>query len=175
MVRETIDRWEIEASEEILLYFLRFGSWEDVERILKLKEKVDGGYPFLGTGRSRHDKMVGNALFRIGAIRIIDLLHKIQSHKIKAGVIGVCSQRAIAGLGDETILVLMNDDNDLVRKVTVLRCLEVLPKSRLDRLLNAYVNREEFRYYNVIHWLDLGVSMPKRFSKRIVEKELEGV
>ena len=173
LVREVIDRWGIEASNEVLSYFLRFGDWEDVERILKLKEKVDGRYTVLGTGQRRHDKLVGRALFGVGGVRIVDLLARIESHTIKAGVIGACTQKGILRLGDEMVLELMNDNDDQVRKVAALRCLEAFPKARLGKLLDVYVDRDEYRYYNVIHWLDLGVTMPRQFVRKIVRSELK--
>ena len=173
LVREVIDQWEMEASNDVLRYLMRFGSWEDVERILKLKEQVHSGYKLLGTNQMRHDKLVGRALFRVGGTRMVDLLSRIESHTIKAGVIGACTQIGILGLGDNVVLKLMNDDDDQVRKMMVLRCLESFPKTRLGKLLDVYVNRDEYRYYNVIHWLDLGVTMPKQFVRKIVRSELK--
>ena len=173
LVREVIDRWEMESSNEILSYFLRFGDWEDVERILKLEEKLDGRFTMLGTDQRRHDKLVGRTLFGIGGFRIVDLLDRIESHKVKAGVLGACTQKGYSRLGDDMVLELMNDDDDQVRKVATLRCLEAFSRSRLGKLLNVYVDREDYRYYNVIHWLDLGVTMPRRFVRKIVRWELE--
>ena len=173
LIREIIDRREISASKEVLSYLFRFGAWEDVERILKLKENVTGQNGLLSDDRSQHDKLVGKTLFKVGRLRIVDLLEKIKSHRTKALVIFASTQRAILGLSDNTLLELMNEDDDNVRKITALKCLQSLPNARINGLLDAYTVRDEFRYYNVIHWLDLGVSMPKRFAKKIVRKELE--
>ena len=103
----------------------------------------------------------------------MDLLARIESHTIKAGVIGACTQKGILRLGDEMVLELMNDNDDQVRKVAALRCLEAFPKARLGKLLDVYVDRDEYRYYNVIHWLDLGVTMPRQFVRKIVRSELK--
>ena len=175
LIREVADREEIEISEAILAYFSRFGSWEDVDRILKLKEKVGGGYTALGIARSRNDRMVGKTLFKVGNFRMVDLLGKVKQHNIKASVIGACTQRVISGLGDGKILELMNEENDLVRKITALKCLESFPKARVGKLLKLYTAGDKFRYYNVIHWLDLGGTMPRHFVKEVVRKELETI
>jgi Domain of unknown function (DUF4062) len=45
-----------------------------------------------------------------------------------------------------------------------------LPKSRLKRLLIRYTDHEGSRYYNVIHWLDMGVSLPKDRVESAVQK-----
>ena len=173
LIRETIDRREIDASKEVLSYLFRFGAWEDVERILKLRKNVTVQVGLLEDDRSQYDKLVGKTLFKVGRLRIIDLLEKIKSHRIKALVIFASTQRAIRGLSDDTLLDLMNEDDDNVRKITALRCLQSLSKARINGLLNAYTVRDEFRYYNVIYWLDLGVSMPQWFARRIVRKELD--
>ena len=76
---------------------------------------------------------------------------------------------------DETVLKLLNDDDERVRKTAALRCIDTFPKSRLRKLLDVYIDQDEFRYYNVIHWLDLGVTMPGQFVRKIVQRELEGV
>ena len=72
------------------------------------------------------------------------------------------------------VLELMNDNDDQVRKVAALRCLEAFPKARLGKLLDVYVDQDEFRYYNVIHWLDLGVTMPRHFVRKDCEVGIEG-
>ena len=164
LVREVIDRWEIKTSKEILSYFLRFGAWEDVERILKLNENITSQHLLLGDDSNRCETLIGKALFKCGRLRTIDLLEKIKSHRTKALVILASSQRAIKELGDNALLELMNEKDDDVRRVTALRCLQSLPKSRLDKLLEAYTVRDEFRYYNVIYWLDLGEVDPNRWT-----------
>lgn len=173
LVRQVVDRWEIEASQEILAYFCQYGGWEDVERVLKLKEPGGSEYTALVQVRSKHDRLIGKTLFKIGGVRIVDLLDKLDTHKTRAAVLGACTQKCVSELSDEKILELLNDANDFVRKTMVLRCLEALSKGRLRILFDAYTLGDEFRYYNVIHWLDLGVVMPKNFVRRVVKNELE--
>ena len=78
-------------------------------------------------------------------------------------------------LSEERVLLLLNTENDDVRKITALRCLETLPKSRITELLQKYTEVEEYRYYNVIHWLDLGSTMPRTYTREIARAELKNL
>ena len=35
-------------------------------------------------------------------------------------------------------------------------------KTKINKLLNKYIEDKDSRYYNVIYWLDFGVSLPKK-------------
>ena len=174
LVRKVMDRWEVESSKEVLAYFARFGTWEDVERILKLKAKAETQTTLLGGAQVRKDKGIGKALYASGKMRMVDLLDKIHSNEALSAVIEVSSRKVFAGLSDDILLKLMNSENDDVRKAAALKCLEVLSKTRVRKLFSRYMKGEEYRYYNVIHWLDLGASMPKSYVQKIVQRELQG-
>ena len=62
--------------------------------------------------------------------------------------------------------------NDNVRKASSLKAVKTLTKKRLRVLLDEYVFKDSFRYYNVIHWLDFGVSMPIDLTMPAVEKAI---
>src|SRR2546423_63668 len=53
-----------------------------------------------------------------------------------------------------------------------LKCVRSFPKKRLIDTLQDYVAGEKHRYYNVVHWLDLGVSAPKEIALRSAAKVL---
>ena len=50
-----------------------------------------------------------------------------------------------------------------------------LTKTRVVKILAAYVLPGEQYYYNVVHWLDLGASLPKdraeSAAKKVIRKE----
>ena len=172
LVREVIDRQEIEVSGGVHQYLARFGSWDDMERILKLGEKVKGGSTLLGADytKAKVKNLMAEALAKIGRARFVDLLERLRSHALLHGVIKAVSGRVFMRLSDEKVLELMRVDDEDVRKVTALRCLQLLPKSRITRLLEEYM--EEKKYYNAIHWLDLGSTMPRYYVQKIVRSEL---
>lgn len=176
LVREVIDRQEIEASEGVHNYLARFGSWEDIDRILKLGNKDEGRSSILGSNYTnvKVDDSMSRALAKIGRKRFVDLLERLQKHTLLHGVLKSVNGKAFKQLNDEKLLELMHLEDKNVRKVTALRCLQVLPKSQVKRLLENYLKTEK-QYYNVIHWLDLGSTMPKPYYQKIVQTELRKI
>ena len=80
----------------------------------------------------------------------------------------ICSVSAFRNISDAALFGLLNNEVDGVRKVASMLAVRAFTKKRLKNILNEYVSRDDCRYYNVIHWLDLGVSMSRGESKRIV-------
>ena len=176
LVRETIDQQEIEVGSGVHQYLAECGTWDDIERILKLWDKIEGESTLLGANytKANVENSMAQALAKIGRVRFVDLLERLRSHALLHRVIKAVSDRVFMRLSDEKALELMYVDDEDVRKVTALRCLELLPKSRITRLLEKYME-EQKRYYNVIHWLDLGVTMPKSYVQKIVRSELQNL
>ena len=173
LVRYVLDRTEIEATEEVLAYLSRFGLWEDVERILALKVKGVSGATLVTGNYATNQELIGVALFKVGGSRFVDLLDTIKVPAIKASVIRASTRRVFSGLRNDKLLELMSEEDHEVRKVTALRCVKSLRKSRIVELLDKYIERDEYRYYNVIHWLDVGVTMPTSVARTVVQEELK--
>ena len=171
LIREVLDRSEIEASSEVLAYFGRFGSWEDADRILRLKPKVSASW--LNVDHAENDELIGRALFKVGSARMVDLIDKIESVTIKAAVIVACTQTVFVGLSDEKLLELINEEDDKIRRLAALKCLTSLPKSRIKKLFEMYMNRQDYRYYNAIHWLDFGVTMTRSIVRKVARREMK--
>jgi hypothetical protein len=60
---------------------------------------------------------------------------------------------------DASILALLRSEEDTVRKAAAVKCIRAFPKQRVAKLLADHISGDH-RYYNVLHWLDLGVSAP---------------
>ena len=67
---------------------------------------------------------------------------------------------------------LLFHTSDAVRKATALRVLVTNPVRSVREKLTQYQNAEKYRFYNVIFWLDLGVSSPIGQVKRIAKSEM---
>ena len=175
LVREVVDREEVESSESVLEYFSRVGGWEDIERVMALKDKVGRQTSLLTAGAANNDSAKARTVVKIASVRIVDLLERVQSHPLLCHVIKAIGAKAFSRLSDDRVLLLLNAENEDVRKLTALRCLVTLPKARIAKLLQRYIQEEENRYYNVIHWLDLGSSMPRAYSREIARTELNNL
>lgn len=174
LVRNVVDDFEIERSNSLLKYFFRFGTWEDIHRLLKLKTSYrNKGTSIHGMIKVETVPSLGAVLFKLGKNRLVDLLKLPEEVAVRTEIVKAATHTAISKLSNETILEFFNDEDDAFRKYLAIRCLGALPKRRIQSLLDRYAGRDQSRYYNVIFWLDLGVSMPKPFGQKIAQHELE--
>ena len=171
LVRKVIDRQEIEPSQQIYQYFGRFGKWNDIERILKSRGEEGKGLIFFNVNYYYVVDLI-DALVKIGSSRFVDLLERIEIPELLPGMIKSVGNQVFKQLSDEKVLELLGMESPDLRKATALKCINVLPKSRVSSLLEKYMERKS-QYYNVIHWLDLGSSMPRRYVQKIARTELE--
>ena len=81
-------------------------------------------------------------------------------------------KRAIVDLSDKILIRELNHNDDEYRVIMSLRCVHSLSKKRVTSLLEQYVNTNNHRYYNSVHWLDLGASLPQRLAITIADRQL---
>ena len=67
---------------------------------------------------------------------------------------------------------VFKNKNIKVRKAFLLKCIKSLPKNRIGKLLKDYFDLDGQRYYNVIYWLDLGVSLPSGVSRLAAQRAI---
>lgn len=174
LLRSALDRAETESSPSLISYFSRYGEWEDIGRIQKLKTPLASNGTLLGAAGANpaHIRLTAAALYKIGRHRFVDLLATVEDNTLKKELIRVAAKKIVSDLSDEFLISLLSHENDDVRKSTAIKCLDCLKKARLNQLLERYLQRDELRYYNSIHWLDLGASMPLEIVSRIAQHEL---
>lgn len=175
LVRTVIDRGEIESSECVIRYLSRFGDWSDVNRILKMKMKFTGHIDFFALASDPFADVKADAIIALGQKRIADVLELTMETYLRVRVLKKLSQQTLSGLEDGILLRELDHKEDLCRKVFALRCVQSLPKVRLTALLNKYVRGERHRFYNSVHWLDLGNAFSSKIAKSIAARELASV
>lgn len=171
VIRLALDNWEITANKPLLTYIGRFGAWEDVERVKKLK-LAWFALPTVHADRNADTIDVGHTLRTLARWRLTDLLASVTDPSLKSAIYRSASLKEISQRHDDLVMEDLNSKSDILRKTIALRCVQAMSKTRINSLLRKYIEREEYRYYNVIHWLDLGASMPAEISKAVVNKEL---
>jgi hypothetical protein len=75
-------------------------------------------------------------------------------------------------IGSQTILELLHSAIDQVRKVAALKSVKALPRKKLKEILESYLSSDRMHYYNVIHWLDFGISVQKSRASRAAQDVL---
>jgi hypothetical protein len=151
-------------------YFRKFGEWEDIPLIIALVERPDAGRNSLLAFVQDNSKYraAARAIYEIGRTRFSELLGIPAPGRLLAHLVVQASDRVFRALSDVSITVLLRSENDSVRKAAALKSVRALPKARVAGILTDYLSAEERRYYNVVHWLDLGVSAPSpHFSKGV--------
>ncbi|MEO0369491.1 MAG: hypothetical protein AAF197_12040, partial [Pseudomonadota bacterium] len=172
LVRKTIDEFEVDCTESVLRFFARFGDWSDIERIKGL-----GEYPFdrtsmVGVDTTRLQQQKASAILVLGKNRTADMLALDLDDAVRKSLAKLLTKKAIANLSDEILMRELNRKDDGYRAIFALRCAQSLSKARILALLNLYISSEHYRYYNSVHWLDLGSSMPHRLVNMIVQRKL---
>lgn len=172
LVRATLDAIEIELSPELLAYLAKFGDWSDVVRIERLTSPPSGGLSLLSLSYDVFADEKAAAIFELGRTRIADLLHAELAAPVRKALIKRFPASVFASLSNDAIIAELDRKDDEYRIYFSLRCVESLTRERIETILNLYIERDTQRYYNSIHWLDLGASFPKRQANAIIRREL---
>ena len=139
--------------------------------LLKLNKTESMSWSLLGIGSISFLDEKAVAILNFSKDRLADLFELNIDYRIKAAVIDRLSRSAFSSLSEALLLRELSSPADAYRVSIVKRCLQCLPKKTLSNLLSKYLEKDEGSYYNVIHWLDLGVSMPSAIVTRV---SLEG-
>jgi len=172
LVRATLDAIEIQISPELLAYLAKFGDWSDVARIERLAPPLTGTRGLLDFSYNNFADEKAAAIFEIGKGRIADLLNAELAAPIRKSMIKLFPKSVFGNLSNDAIIAELDRKDDEYRIIFSLRCVESLPKERIDTILDQYVERDTQRYYNSIHWLDLGASLSKKKANAIVRNEM---
>jgi hypothetical protein len=169
-VRRELRSGFVSYSDVDVRYMRKNGEWEDVPLVIQLVERPDPGATLLSLPVEAKYRLVASAIYSIGRVRLPELLALPMPAKLLAHLLAEVPDKGFRALGDSSILTLLHSENDQVRKASALKCVRALPKTRLRQLLDYYISEDAMRYYNVIHWLDLGLSAPRDRAQRAAKK-----
>lgn len=172
LVRRTLDREQPPFAEEIVEFLKRYGAWEDVKRIAALVERRNYAKAGFLYDSSAEYRSAAKAILKLGKMRAADLLSLSISSSLLAHVIAEMANKQFAELSDASILVLMTNEGDAVRKAASLKSILSLTRGRNRKLLQTYAEGDQYRYYNVVHWLDVAVNTPVSFGRALAAREL---
>jgi len=162
-LRQALQREFVEHSDLDIGYLQKHGEWQDIPILITLAERPDPSAGLLWSSLYDDNKMrpIAAAMLSIGKGRFAELVALTLPDQLLARVIARAADKEFLALSDDDLHRLFMSTSDQVRKATALKAIKAIPKSRLKRLLERYSARDGYRYYNVIHWLDMGVSLPK--------------
>lgn len=174
-IRAALQEGFVEFNERDLEYMSRHGSWDDVLLLISLVDRTKEGNSLLLLLDDGKIKPLAEAIRSIARNRIADLLMLTMRDRLRAAIVARISEKEVASISDDEILKHFISTNDSVRRTMVIKVIRSVPKARLKTLLQRYYEIGQQRYYNVIHWMDAGVSLPKgivgRATSRLLTKD----
>jgi hypothetical protein len=165
----------VDYSAADIEYLRRFGEWEDIPLVIDSVTRPESGRSslLLSVLDDSKYRTAARAIYALGRTRLPEVLAMQVPSRLLSHLIIVTSDKAFRGLSDNMVTLLLRSEKDAVRKAAALKCIRALPKERVAKLLADYISGDQYRYYNVVHWLDFGVSIPRDRTLSAVEKVIE--
>lgn len=168
-VQKNIRSGFTKSSVSEIKYFKKMGEWDDIPYIIKAEENhTTSRRASFSTNDSWHS-LIADAIYNLGSSRLEELLSMVMPDRVFIKLINICAITKFSQLSNDIIFTMLNNEKDDIRKSCSLKCIQSFKKSKLKAILNDYISRDDCRYYNVIHWLDFGVAMPKGITKKAIE------
>jgi hypothetical protein len=173
LVRKTLDENDISFSANVLEFLAHFGDWSDRDRIISFTKKYSGSAASLLSSFNGNSEPIAAALYAVGKSRLVDLLNLAIPSDVRRHLIKAMSRKDINALSDDIVLMELNNEDDQFRKSFALKCVQAFSRSSIRKLLRKYADGDSQRYYNSIHWLDLGVSLPQKLARKVANFQLD--
>jgi Domain of unknown function (DUF4062) len=170
LVRKALASDFVDYSSLDLEYLKKHGEWQDIPLVIAVSGKLESGMSLAGSDYRAKHILAAKAICAIGKERLAELLEKEMPKQLLAQLIIEVSDRSFRSLSNQQLKRLLLDTDDSVRKGCALKAVHTLAKKRLKQILDDYLESEDQRYYNVVHWLDLGNSVPSNVAKRAANK-----
>ncbi|HEV8660032.1 MAG TPA: hypothetical protein VGS96_15610, partial [Thermoanaerobaculia bacterium] len=129
-------------------------------------------YPLLIRSDDSKYRVAARTIYALGRNRLSEVLTMSAPSRLLSFLVVGTSDKNFRGLSDAAILALFAAEDDRLRKAAALKCVKAMPRKRVTGLLASYMSTPAHRYYNVVHWLDFGISVPRELALRAVEKLL---
>jgi hypothetical protein len=141
--------------------------WEDIDLIVQtVRERM-------GRDDERMVRAGARAVYALGKTRMAEIISRTIPSQLIVHLVMEMSDKAFRGLDDQVVSLLLQSEHDTVRKVSALKCVRAWPKTRLAKYFATYMSGDRARYYNIVHWLDFGLSVPRDRALVAARKALD--
>ena len=162
------------ASKADAKYLEKHGQWTDITLLSNATEPPSGGL-LIRTEESRgFHAAVSKAIlsmsrgYSVSGLFCLDIPANILKKAIT-----LCSDSQFAEISRESLLVLLDHDSKDVRRAAAIKAVTALSVEQVKSTLHKYISDDKHRYYNVIHWLDLGASMPRHEARKVAHGAIQ--
>lgn len=182
LVRHVMDSAFVGYSEDEIGFLRRHGEWEDISRIAAATERSAPSKPGASTvlglmiapGDDAKYVVAAKAMSFLGRKRPNEIFGLKMTDRLRRQLIIEMTDAGFASLSDGTIMELFRSKDAKVRKAASLKSVRAVPRIRQQRLLSRYL-QEEYRFYNVILWLDLGASLQRESARGTAQRLLSRI
>jgi hypothetical protein len=156
------------ASKLDAKYLGKHGVWMDITLIANANEPRIGSTLLTISHDEEFQVEVAKAIISIGKKHSVsDLFSLEMPAAILQKTIELCSESRFEKISSDALLTLFSHDSEGVRKAAAILAVRAFPSKRIKFILREYVGIDKDRYYNVIHWLDLGASMSREVARSV--------
>lgn len=172
-IRDALAEGTLEATIELVDYFERFASFNDIPILGKMY--VNGrqtsllGIPVV---RPEVKKAIVQAALNLSKNRLAETLLSDLPTNMKNEIIIRSSLSVFKKIGADTVFELLKNTDESIRRVVAIKCCLVFTKRDNLNTLKRYSSLDS-RYYNVIFWLDLVNAFPVARAREIAARALK--
>ena len=168
-IRKSLMSDSTEASKLDAEYLAKHGEWVDIPLLAKADVLGSRDSRATSTDHESFQTEVAKAILNMSHGHDISELFSLEmSAIILKKIIGLYPDSEFSGISDGILLELLDNESAGIRKAASMKVVQAFPIERIKSILYSYINRDKSYYYNVIHWLDLGVSMPTDKAQKVV-------
>ena len=149
-------------------YLGKYGEWTDILLLANVEEAISDGSRDLLTGDEDFRREVAKAVLNISREHPISELFSLELPAvILKKTLELYAESRFSTISNDALFGLLNHKSPDVRKAASIKAVLAFPVARIKSILREYVSGNKYRYYNVIHWLDLGASMPREEALKV--------
>ena len=150
-------------------YLAEHGKWADIPLLAKAN-LLESGESWVASADTENLQMeAAKAVLSMSRKHDISELFSLEMPVIiLEKTIRLCPESRFSSISDSALLELLDHESADIRKAASMKVVQTFSADRIRSTLYSYINRDKSYYYNVIHWLDLGSSMPIDKARRVV-------
>ena len=170
-IRQNLQTDYAGASNADAQYLGKYGEWSDILLLSNVEVGMLSFSQIMSPGGyDNFLEEVAKAVLKISHRHpSFDLFDLEIPGSILKRIVEQCSKSRFSKCSNDSLIRLFYNESPDVRKSASIKAVQTLTRKRIEAILHAYIRGDNFRYYNVIHWLDLRVSMPRAEALKVAQ------
>ena len=170
-IRENVRSLWAGMSPHDAVFLGKFGSWSDINLLSGAVSRAVTSFA-LPEDETSILEQVSRALVMLSkeqpdsALLSSSIIPSVLKRVLKS-----LSGPRFMSISETSLLKLMHHESEDIRKIVAIKCVIHYSIRRIRHVLDQHISGDKY-YYNVVHWLDLGTSMPRAVAKRIGQSAL---